>query len=132
MQLSRGAAAVGGLSVGRGGQAAALAGAAMLDQDVCALLAAGPASIGQGGQAPGVPAPHVHPILQKKAHAHSRHDRAGGAGSRGERGGGVRRAGVERVSARREPRLTQMSSCVKTTLAMALDRCRAVRPSPSP
>lgn len=25
-----------------------------------------------------------------------------------------------------------MSSCVKTTLAMALDRCRAVLPSPSP
>jgi len=28
--------------------------------------------------------------------------------------------------------LTQMSSCVKTTLAMAQERCSAVRPSPSP
>lgn len=28
--------------------------------------------------------------------------------------------------------LTQMSSCVNTTLAMAQERCSAVRPSPSP
>lgn len=41
----------------------------MLDQDVRTLLAAGPAGIGQWGQAPGVTAPHVHPVLQEKAHS---------------------------------------------------------------
>jgi hypothetical protein len=46
----------------------------MLDQDVCTLLAAGPAGVGQWGQASGVPAPHIHPVLQEKAHVHSWHD----------------------------------------------------------
>lgn len=66
MQLSRGAGAIGWLSVGGGGQATALPGTAMLGQDVCTLLAAGPAGIGQWGQAARVPAPHVHPVLQEK------------------------------------------------------------------
>lgn len=47
----------------------------MLDQNVCTLLAASPASIGQWSQAPGVPAPHIHTILQKKAYFHGWHDR---------------------------------------------------------
>lgn len=38
----------------------------MLDQDVCALLAAGPTRVSQRSQAPGVPAPHIHPVLRKK------------------------------------------------------------------
>lgn len=59
----------------------------MLDQDVCALLAAGPASIGQRGQAPGVPAPHVHPVLQKKARLARLAGHGGkGVGSQGEKG----------------------------------------------
>lgn len=69
MQLCGGIRAVGGLSVGGGCQPTALPRAPMLDQDVRTLLAAGPAGIGQWGQAPGITAPHVHPVLQEKAHS---------------------------------------------------------------
>lgn len=70
----------------------------MLDQDVCTLLAACPARVGQWSQAPGIPTPHVHPILQKKAHFHSWHDVAGNMGSWGEKGGGFQRVEVKRMS----------------------------------
>lgn len=58
----------------------------MLDQNVCTLLAASPASIGQWSQAPGIPTPHVHSILQKKAYFHSWCDMAGKTGSWGRKG----------------------------------------------
>lgn len=98
----------------------------MLDEDVGTLLAAGAASVGQRGQAAGVPAPHVHPVLQKEARSHGWQKRCGFPTLGGE-------DGCQEGPPPPPPRqLTQISSCVKTTLAMALDRCRAVRPSPSP
>lgn len=67
MQLSGGAGAVGRLSARGGGQAAALPRAAMLGEDVRTLLAASPPGVGQRGEAPGVSAPHVHPVLRERA-----------------------------------------------------------------
>lgn len=126
VQLGRGVGAIGRLSARGGGHAAALPGAAVLDEDVGTLLAAGAASVGQRGQAAGVPAPHVHPVLQKEARSHGWQKRCGFPTLGGE-------DGCQEGPPPRPPRqLTQISSCVKTTLAMALDRCRAVRPSPSP
>lgn len=61
-----GATGVTGLSAGGGRQTSTLPGAAVLDQDVSAFLAASPAGVGQWGEAPGVPAPHIHPVLQRK------------------------------------------------------------------
>lgn len=52
-------------SVGRRGQrgAARVVGAAVLEQDVRALLAARSPSVGQRRLATGVPALHIHPVL---------------------------------------------------------------------
>lgn len=77
VQLGGGASAIGRLSAGGRGHAAALPGAAVLDEDVGTLLAASAASVGQRGQAAGVPAPHVHPILQKEARSHGWQERCG-------------------------------------------------------
>lgn len=97
----------------------------MLNQDVRTFLAAGAAGIGQWSQTPGIAAPHIHPVLQEKAYSQLAYVEGKASAIReGERQLLKDRPGV--------PRLTQMSSCVKTTLAMALDRCRAVLPSPSP
>lgn len=54
--------------IGRGRRrgAARVVGAAVLDQDVCALLAARPPGVGQRRLATGVPTLHVHPVLRGK------------------------------------------------------------------
>lgn len=77
VQLGGGAGAGGRLSAGGGGHATALPRAAVLDEDVGTLLAAGAAGVGQRGQAAGVPAPHVHPVLQKEARSHGWQERCG-------------------------------------------------------
>lgn len=58
-----GVAARGG---GRGHQAAAVVGAAVLEQDVGALLADRPPRVRQRRQTPRVPALHVHAVLSKE------------------------------------------------------------------
>lgn len=86
-RLGGGAGNAGRLSAGGGGRATALAGAAVLDEDVGTLLAAGAPRVGQRGQAAGVPAPHVHPVLQKEARSQGWQERCG-VPPRGVAGGG--------------------------------------------
>lgn len=50
---------------GRCGQASAVRGAAMLDEDINAFLTSCSPGIGQGGLAPGVPTLHIHAILNR-------------------------------------------------------------------
>lgn len=54
--------------VGRchGRQAAGVVGAAVLEQDVGALLAAGPPRVGERGLTPSLPTRHVHSVLPER------------------------------------------------------------------
>lgn len=108
----RGAGVVVGIGVAArqaGGQrGSAVAGAAVLQQDVDALLAAGSPGIGQWGQAPSIPALHIHSVLHRREAAGQWYlgtvcpwaqERQGAEGLWGRQ-----EEGAERVGRDREPR----------------------------